>query len=110
MIVQSRRSKEENGTLPADKSLEEVQEVKYHQKAWDFVVSQYQSKEIDGAIIREIHRKVLYYDEDMLPGEYRKVNIIIRDAKTSCVNFLCFTHSCMWVGMKKTKEDRFACL
>lgn len=70
-----------DGTLPADKSLEEVQEVKYHQKAWDFVVSQYQSKEIDEAIIREIHRKVLYYDEDMFPGEYRKVNIIIRDAE-----------------------------
>lgn len=70
-----------NGILPADKPLAEVQEVKYHQKAWEFALAQYKSTILDEALIKEIHRKVLYYDETMRPGEYRTVNIIIRDAE-----------------------------
>lgn len=71
----------QDGLLPADKSLQEVQEVKYHQKAWEYVKQNYKTQALDECTVLAIHKKVLYYEEELLPGEYRKVNIIIRNAE-----------------------------
>ena len=73
----------QDGTLPADKSLEEAQEVKYHQKAWDYAKQNYKTQVLDEQMILKLHKKVLCHKEDLRPGEYRKVDIIIRNAEYS---------------------------
>lgn len=69
-----------DGIVPCDKPFKEVDEIRYHQKAWNFAKRSIDNKPLDENLIKEIHRQVVYYDEYALPGEYRNVNVFIRNA------------------------------
>lgn len=69
----------EDGIAPNEKSLREIDEIRFHHNAFEYIKKQALAKPLDEEIIKDIHERVLPVDG--IGGLYRTIPVYIRGAE-----------------------------